>query len=325
MNIQWKRYFSRPVIWILVIMAMAVWMVGFTVRPRTMTIIADGKYHQVSTAARSVQGILSQAHVFLGPKDRVELSHSNMKDGTIIKVKRAVPIKIRLGMQEKEVWTAADYIGQAVAENGYPARLYTTLVDPGTKVISGMVIGVAPYKKTKIIAQERVPYRVEVRPDDKMLVGESAVDAMGKNGKRKVVYDVISVDGTELRRIEVASEILQAPVSEVKRVGTRATIETSRGTVRFTKKISMEATAYHPMDGDGRGITYSGIPAKHGVVAVDPNVIPIGTRLYVAGYGEAVAADTGGAIIGNRIDLCMDTYSECYDFGRRQVDVYVLP
>ncbi|MDU2184171.1 MAG: 3D domain-containing protein, partial [Negativicoccus succinicivorans] len=85
-----------------------------------------------------------------------------------------------------------------------------------------------------------------------------------------------------------------------------------------------EATAYHPMDGDGRGITASGMKAGYGVVAVDPNVIPMGTRVFVPGYGEAIAADTGGAIIGNRIDLCMETYDECYQYGRRNVEVYVL-
>ena len=86
----------------------------------------------------------------------------------------------------------------------------------------------------------------------------------------------------------------------------------------------MEATAYLPSDGDGYGITATGIPATYGVAAVDPAVIPLGSRLYIPGYGEAIAADTGGAIYGNRIDLCMESYSECMNFGRRYVTVYVL-
>lgn len=86
----------------------------------------------------------------------------------------------------------------------------------------------------------------------------------------------------------------------------------------------MEATAYLPTDGDGYGITATGIPATYGVAAVDPAVIPLGSRLYIPGYGEAIAADTGGAIYGNRIDLCMESYSECMNFGRRYVTVYVL-
>jgi 3D (Asp-Asp-Asp) domain-containing protein len=59
-------------------------------------------------------------------------------------------------------------------------------------------------------------------------------------------------------------------------------------------------------------------------VAVDPAVIPLGTRLYVPGYGLALAADTGGAIVGNRIDLCMEDYGAAWGFGRQMVKVYVL-
>ena len=71
-------------------------------------------------------------------------------------------------------------------------------------------------------------------------------------------------------------------------------------------------------------MTATGIPATYGVVAVDPGVIPLGTRLYIPGYGEAVAADTGGAINGYKIDLCMESYEECMNFGRRTITVYVL-
>lgn len=92
----------------------------------------------------------------------------------------------------------------------------------------------------------------------------------------------------------------------------------------YVAVYDMEATAYLPTDGDGYGITATGIPATYGVAAVDPAVIPLGSRLYIPGYGEAIAADTGGAIYGNRIDLCMESYSECMNFGRRYVTVYVL-
>lgn len=92
----------------------------------------------------------------------------------------------------------------------------------------------------------------------------------------------------------------------------------------YADVLTMEATAYLPSDGDGYGITATGIPATYGVAAVDPYIIPLGTRLYIPGYGEAIAADTGGAIIGYRIDLCMESYDECMEFGRRNVTVYIL-
>ena len=86
----------------------------------------------------------------------------------------------------------------------------------------------------------------------------------------------------------------------------------------------MEATAYTAEDGGGDGYTATGQYLQRGMVAVDPDVIPLGSQLYIEGYGYAVAADTGGAIVGDRIDLAMDSTSEALNFGRRDVVVYVL-
>ncbi len=102
------------------------------------------------------------------------------------------------------------------------------------------------------------------------------------------------------------------------------TVTTNHGEMNYSGCISMEASAYLPSDGNGAGITATGDIARRGIVAVDPDVIPLGTRLYIPGYGTAVAADTGGAIRGNKIDLCMESYGEAINFGRRPVDVYIL-
>lgn len=96
--------------------------------------------------------------------------------------------------------------------------------------------------------------------------------------------------------------------------------------VRYKRKVVMEATAFDPTVGgsDPSACTASGLRAKYGVVAVDPDTIPLGTRLFIEGYGYAVAGDVGGAIKGNKIDLCFSTIKECYEFGRRSVVVYIL-
>jgi 3D (Asp-Asp-Asp) domain-containing protein len=101
-------------------------------------------------------------------------------------------------------------------------------------------------------------------------------------------------------------------------------LETAHGTVRYTNVMVMEASAYLPTDGGGSCITATGLPATYGVVAVDPDVIPLGTQVYIPGYGVAIAADTGGMIEGAMIDLCMEDYDECMEFGRRDIDVYIL-
>lgn len=89
--------------------------------------------------------------------------------------------------------------------------------------------------------------------------------------------------------------------------------------------LPMVATGYTRYDPDCTDYTYRGTYLRRGLCAVDPDVIPLGTRLYIPGYGEALADDIGGAIIGNHIDLAMDTRAEAFDWGRRHLTVYVLP
>ncbi len=91
----------------------------------------------------------------------------------------------------------------------------------------------------------------------------------------------------------------------------------------------MVATAYYAFgkggnDINGNGITAIGLRARKGIVAVDPRIIPLGTKLYVPGYGEALAADTGGWIRGNRVDLCFETYEDCFGYGRRKIKIYLV-
>ena len=90
----------------------------------------------------------------------------------------------------------------------------------------------------------------------------------------------------------------------------------------YSKAISAKVTAYTPYDAGCTGITATGTKAGYGTVAVDPRVIPLGSKVYIPGYGTAIAADTGGAIKGNKIDLCYN--SNANDFGRRSCVVYIL-
>ncbi len=97
--------------------------------------------------------------------------------------------------------------------------------------------------------------------------------------------------------------------------------ETTQDNGEFSYSEAFTCTAYAYVAG---GYGASGNPAVVGTVAVDPSIIPLGTRLYIEGYGYAVANDTGGNIIGYTLDLVMDTEAECYQWGVRTVTVYVL-
>ena len=107
-------------------------------------------------------------------------------------------------------------------------------------------------------------------------------------------------------------------------------VPVSRGTPRQLPpapesgdELSVSATAYTPGVGAGY-TTATGARAGYGIVAVDPNVIPLGTRMYIPGYGYGVAADTGGAIKGNKIDVCFDTLDEALTWGRRTVTITIV-
>lgn len=106
------------------------------------------------------------------------------------------------------------------------------------------------------------------------------------------------------------------------------TDQTSSSAINGTK-LTMVATAYSsdPRDSQGGGnITATGqnLLANPMAIAVDPNVIPLGTKLHVEGYGVAYAVDTGGAIKGNIIDIHFPTYEQCVSWGRRTVTVTIL-
>ena len=92
----------------------------------------------------------------------------------------------------------------------------------------------------------------------------------------------------------------------------------------FSRVIRVEATAYSSAEPGMSAYTALGTVCQRGVIATDPSVIPLGTKVFIPGYGYAVAEDTGGAIVGHKIDVAFDTIAECYEFGRQIIDIYIL-
>ena len=185
-------------------------------------------------------------------------------------------------------------------------------------------------KNTKITVYRAVPVTVSYEGQkkevmtSKQTVGDALIElgynledvdaAPGLDTKIEENLDIVVKDNAaKLQALALKREEMMKPK-----------VQTENGSTSYRAVYTMEATAYLPTDGSPEGLTAMGIPAARGVVAVDPRVIPLGSRVYIPGYGIAIAADTGGAIRGERIDLCMETYSECMNFGRRDVQVYVL-
>ncbi len=157
--------------------------------------------------------------------------------------------------------------------------------------------------------REPIPYSTLRKATTQLRSGASRTIRNGTNGEKEVVFKVTTrPDGVEIHREKVSERIIKKPVDEIVQEGQRATLP-SRGYFSGRRMLTMIPTTYDPYHcgGDGRGLTATGLKARYGVVAVDPRFIPLGTKLYVEGYGYAIAADTGGAIKGNRIDLCVDS------------------
>ena len=181
-------------------------------------------------------------------------------------------------------------------------------------------------RHTEISVHRAVPVSISFWDDTQQVMtsGRTVGEVMAEYGYNPQEVDVTPAADTPITADLAIRLTENEQAAEQRRAREREADRVSRGIPRYHAAYTMHASAYLPSDGGGSGITATGIPARHGVAAVDPNVIPLGSRLYIPGYGEAIAADTGGAIVGHTIDLCMESYDEAIQFGRRSVEVYVI-
>jgi 3D (Asp-Asp-Asp) domain-containing protein len=177
-----------------------------------------------------------------------------------------------------------------------------------------------------------VPQSTIHRVDVSMAPGTSKIIAHGIPGVRAVRVAFVQSPNGEIHATVIASHIVRPSHPRIILVGAARRDEFAAFALRGVTKdafiaasaMRMVATAYTADCYGCSGLTAIGRPAGHGIVAVDPQVIPLGTRLYIPGYGVAIAGDTGGAIRGDRIDLGFDSAIEAMRFGRREVTIYRL-
>jgi len=221
-----------------------------------------------------------------------------------------------------EVKTEAACVAEALAENGIALSELDRVTPPlNSPVSQGLTIAVT--RVTREVKTERRPIQQAEATRYDRRVGRPVTLHPGKPGLVEEKVRVHKKDGVETSRRVLDSKVVRKPVPTRVLRG-----RWSRLPARGARMLMMVATAYDPGPRScGRyasGWTAIGMRAGNGVVAVDPSVIPLGTRLYIEGYGPAVAGDVGRAIRGRRIDLGYDTYREAIAWGRRTVRVYVL-
>lgn len=175
---------------------------------------------------------------------------------------------------------------------------------------------------------EDIPYGTTEVGVDTIPRGTREVASAGICGKISRTYLVKYVDGVKTDEALYTEFPVSEPVNEIVNVGVGGTVTANDGTVySYNYRKQMEATAYTYLPPYTTMTTATGETLRKGIVAVDPTVIPMHTRMFITGpieYGLGVAEDTGGAIKGNIVDLAYMSYDECIKFGRRQMQVYIL-
>jgi len=262
----------------------------------------------LSEASREVsrQGEVSQgAAIIQGEASRGEAIHSEISRGVAIQSEASRGVAIQ-----------GEY-SPSVASQG--------ISSPRTERISD---------KIEVVNIE-IPFDTQYVESDTLLPGQSEIQEKGENGILRQVVKTFEADGKIIDQQVRSSSEFKSPKQEVILRNSKpipkkkVTIQNSMPVVQegldlakmnIGLTLNVESTAYTYTGNK----TVTGVEPREGLIAVDPKVIAMGSKVYVEGYGYAIAADTGGAILGNRIDVFFPTLRQCIDWGRKSVHVYVL-
>ena len=172
---------------------------------------------------------------------------------------------------------------------------------------------------------ESILFDVEKREDSDLDWGVTNVIQEGKNGTKTTIYQISYFDQEVFEREAIDVQIEPAQ-NEIVAIGTKrqsGEVDTPSGKLKFKGKLRVWATSYDPFCAGCNDTTAIGMKAGFGVIAVDPKIIPLKSKVYIPGYGEAIAGDTGGAIKGNKIDLGFDNVKNGW-WSSRYTDIYLL-
>ncbi len=299
-----------------------VWGTAASARQQ-IKIYVDGKVVEHKTLQRTLGAALCEAGIVLGPQDVVRLGPATLvKKGMTAQVVRGVRVRLTADGNTDEILTQPVTVAEVLKKAGVSLGPRDRLNLPLREVVKNNT----EIKITRVLEKiegERfeVPVPLERRADPSMERGRMRLVRAGNPGEGERLVKVTYVDGKPSAREILQERVLRPAVSRIVAFGTLSTAYRGGSVLRFRNVMEMRATAYSAKAGR---YTATGQIARYGVVAVDPQVIPLGTRLYVEGYGYATALDVGSAIKGNRIDVFFPSEADCQRWGRRTVSVYIL-
>lgn len=341
-----KRFFIRLAIPFVLVVAVA--LVSHTAFARNTYVITDGDRVVVHTTATSdPAAVLNEAGLLLGADDTYTTQPG--LGVSEITITRTQAVNIDNCGQSLQVSTQGETVRQLLSRLSIPVDADTSVSAPlDSQTVDGMNITISRTVHNTETYTQSIAHKVTYCYDSSIPAGETIVLTKGVDGQMSTTANVVYVDGQESDRTVLDQSVTQQPVNEVIAIGTGSEAEgaayisgevvvgdsyiiTPTGEILpFTDVINVEATAYTHTDAGCDFITSTGTRVKVGTVAVDPRLIPYGTRMFIVSddgeyiYGIATAEDCGGDIKQNRIDLYYPTVWECNQFGRRDCTIYVL-
>ncbi len=178
------------------------------------------------------------------------------------------------------------------------------------------------FTTTQIIEEEPIPHTTQHLPNPAMDADTTQITQKGSNGHISRTFAIDWYYDEEVSRTLLSEERTE-PVEEIIEYGTKPrSMETPTGSFAYSRTMKVYATSYDGSCKGCSGITATGTRVYHGICAVDPRVIPLGTKFFVPGYGVCTAADTGGAIKGNKIDVGFENIKTGW-WSSRWVEIYI--
>ncbi|WP_249226479.1 3D domain-containing protein [Alicyclobacillus mengziensis] len=297
---------------------------GFVARSayKTVTVTTHGQRQVLrGFTFGSLGSFLASKQIPVNQRDRVSPDLSTpVHDGMKVVIQAPKFVTLIDGNSRATLQTFAptvmDFLNQQGIQIGPKTRVSVPLSSP---LQDGEQVTVHYYETSTSVKTEVLQFQTIRRTTNKLYVGQQRVLTHGVKGSKEIKTTTVLRDGKAIQQ-STTTKIVK-PVNEVVEVGTKQHPQhlSARGFSSFVilKQLTVVATAY--MAG---GTTATGVPAEPGVIAVDPSVIPLGTKLYIPGIGIVTADDTGAAIRGNRIDICMASQGLASNWGERVITIY---
>ena len=315
-------------------------VLSISVHSRVVTVNDGDECRVVVTVHQDPYQVLNTAGVQLEEHDEISVD----TDSAVIDVDRAVAIEVQADGVSTVVHLTSGTVQDAITKAGVSVGKYDTVTPATTtNVGEGMLIKVDRVQYEEYTVKKVVDYEVVYKYSAVLRPGQSKVRTAGVKGERTITYRKTIVNGQVVETTQVSDVITKKPVNKVILKGTTLgtpmskapyAIELDEGgqPVKYKKLLTGTCTAYTNDEGDSGSWTSTGKHVAVGLVAVDPRVIPYGTKMWITSadgkmvYGYAIAADTGSAMRSGRVlvDLFMETNAECNAFGRRSMNVYIL-